>query len=168
MNRGCSSHTVLTGSPGTIALTDPSDWVHMRIKTLSLPLSEFFLFSFLLALLLPTVSLTLTFSLHSLPLLIPLLYVSPLLTVPLHSPLSFYLPLSFCFSPNSLNIFALFLSVGRCWVSTADQITFPKHLLVFTALSPSVIRETTVALVCPCPVELNWKLWSVCPPFCCF
>ncbi len=43
MNRSCGSHTVLTGSPGTIALTDPSDWVHMRIKTLSLPLSEFFL-----------------------------------------------------------------------------------------------------------------------------
>lgn len=161
MNRRCSSHTVLTGSPGTIALTDPSDWVHMRIKTLSLPLFEFFLFSFLLALLLPTVSLTLTFSLRSLPLLVPLLYISPQLTVP-------YLPLSFCLSSNSLNVFTLFLSVGRCWVSTADQIMFPKHLLNCAALSPSVIRETTVTLVCPCPVELNWKLWSVCPPFCCF
>lgn len=46
MNRRCGSRTVLTGSPGTIALTDPSDWVHTRIKTLSLPLSEFFLFPF--------------------------------------------------------------------------------------------------------------------------
>lgn len=46
VNRRFGSHAVLTGSPGTIALSDPSDWVHMRIKTLSLPRSELFLFPF--------------------------------------------------------------------------------------------------------------------------
>lgn len=128
----------------------------MRIKTLSLPLSEFFLFPFSPVSCSPLCR-SLSLSLTLPPLTRSPFYVSPLLPLPLLLPLSFPLPLSFCFSPSS-DCSCSVLSMGRCWVSTADQITVPKHLLVFTALSPSVIRETTVALVCPCPVELNWKL----------
>lgn len=161
MNRRCGSRTVLTGSPGTIALTDPSNWVHMRIKTFSLPLLEFFLFPFSTLPALPAVSLP--------PLTRSPFYVSFLPFLPL----SFSPLLSFCvfFLTTALSISGCFcsvLSLRRCWVSSADQIRVPKHLLVFSVLSPSVIRVSTVALVCPCPVELNWKLWSVCPPFYCF
>lgn len=156
MNRRCGSRTVLTGSPGTIALTDPSNWVHMRIKTFSLPLWEFFLFPFSALSALPTVNLP-PYSFSFLCLFLPLSF-SPLL--------------SFCFfSSATLSIAGCSCSVWslrRCWVSSADQIRVPKHLLVFSVLSPSVIRVSTVALVCPCPVGLNWKLWSACPPFCCF
>lgn len=161
MNRRCGSRTVLTGSPGTIALTDPSNWVHMRIKTFSLPLLEFFLFPFSALSALPTVSLP--------PLNRSPFYVSSLPFLP-----PFLLPSSFIlffFFTTTLSISGCFCSVSstrRCWVSSADQIRVPKHLLVFSVLSPSVIGVSTVALVCPCPVELNWKLWSACPPFCCF
>lgn len=132
----------------------------MRIKTLSLPLSEFFLFPFSPLSCSPLCR-SLSLSPTHPPLTCSPFYVSPLLTPPPALFPSFLLPSSFClFFTHLFEVFffALFLSMGRCWVSAADQITFPKHLLVFTALGPSVIRESTVALVCPCPVELNWKL----------
>lgn len=43
VNRHCSSRAVLTGSPGTIALADLSDWARMRIKTRLSVLSLLFL-----------------------------------------------------------------------------------------------------------------------------
>lgn len=158
MNRSSGSRTVLTGSPGTIALTDPSDWVHMRIKTVSLPLSEFFLLPFSPSFCSPLCR-SLSLSLTLPPLSRSPFYVSPVLTVPFLLP-PFLLPSCFFLFFPQLLLFCSVLIVGRCWVSTADQIMVPKHLLDFTAVSPSVIRESAVALVCPCPVELNWKLWS--------
>lgn len=85
MNRSCGSRTVLTDSPGTIALTDPSDWVHMRIKTLSLPLSEFFLFLFSPGFCSPLCR-SLSLSLTHPPLSRSPFYVSPVLKVPLLLP----------------------------------------------------------------------------------
>lgn len=114
MNRRCGSRTVLTGSLGTIALTDPSDWVHMRIKTLSLPLSEFFLFPFSLCSCSPlrrSLSLSLTLP----PLTRSPFYVSPLPTVPLLLP-PFLLPsYFFLFFPQlslPLSVFAHSLAWG--------------------------------------------------------
>lgn len=109
IHRRCGSRTVLTGSPGTIALTDPFDWVHMRIKTLSLPLSEFFLFPFSPLSCSPLCR-SLSLSPTHPPLTCSPFYVSPLLTPPpppLYSPHFFYLPLSVCFSPISLRFFFL-------------------------------------------------------------
>lgn len=137
MNRRCSSHTVLTGSPGTIALTDPSDWVHMRIKTLSLPLFEFFLFSFLLALLLPTVSLTLTFSLYSLPLTrSPSLHLTPA-----HGPSS----LPHFLLPSSLIL--RFLRLSECFYSVFEC----GEALGLHCWSDHV-PKTSVKLRCPEPI----------------
>lgn len=81
IHRRCGSRTVLTGSPGTIALTDPFDWVHMRIKTLSLPLSEFFLFPFSPLSCSPLCR-SLSLSPTHPPLTCSPFYVSPLLTPP--------------------------------------------------------------------------------------
>lgn len=114
MNRRCGSRTVLTGSPGTIALTDPSDWVHMRIKPLSLPLSEFFLFPFSPLSCSPLCH-SLSLSLTLPPLTRSPFYVSLLLTVPLLLP-PLFLPSSFfLFFPQlspSLSLFALFWAWG--------------------------------------------------------
>lgn len=122
MNRLCGSRTVLTGSPGTIALTDPSDWVHMRIKTL--PPFKVLSLSFLPTLLLPTVSLTLTFSYTPSPYSFSFLCLfsahCPPFT-PLHS---ISLPLSFRVSPElspSQNVFFLSFSIGRCLYCWLDQ-----------------------------------------------
>lgn len=119
MNRRCGSRTVLTGSPGTIALTDPSDWVHMRIKTLSLPLSEFFLFPFSPLSCSPLCR-SLSLSLTLPPLTRSPFYVSPLLIVPLLLPLSFSLPFSLCFSPQVSECVCSVLERGEvlglyCW-----------------------------------------------------
>lgn len=159
-NRRCGSRTVLTGSLGTIALTDPSDWVQTGIKTLSLPLSEFFLFPFSPLSCSPLCrSLSLSLTLPSLTLFfMSLLCVqSPLLLPHFIFPSTFFL-----FSPHSVTLcFECGEVLGLfCW----------SHLLVFTALSPSVIRETTVTLVCPSQLEtlkcmssillfLKAKLW---------
>lgn len=139
-NKHCSSRTVLTGSLGTIALTDPTDWVRMRIKTLSLLVFQFFHF-FLLALLLPTVSQTDLLSLfYSLPSVC--LFLTSLL-------LLFLLLLPVVQTP--LSCFYCLLSMDGCFISPAEQINF---MLVFHH------RESPGTLVCICPVVLIPKFWN--------
>lgn len=133
MNRRCSSHTVLTGSPGTIALTDPSDWVHMRIKTLSLPLSKFFSFPFS-SLSCSPLCRSLSLLLRFLPLLI-LLFMS---FCCLHSPF----PSTFLFLFSS-QLWAFFLCFQcrevlglHCWSDHVPKTSVSLHWVHLSSGSP--------------------------------
>lgn len=145
MNRRGGSHTVLTGRPGTIALNDLSDWVHMRIKNALSP--SIFPFSPLF---------------HSLSLS---------LTLPPLSSFPFYVFVFFCTPPSLLFCLLLPLLASSLrdftlfWVRTGctgvQNICFSSLLWVHLSSGSPLSHSGG-------PVELIWKLWSACPLFCCF
>lgn len=162
MNSCCGRRAVLTDRPRTIALSDPSDWVRMRIKTLSRPRSEFFL-SFLSSAPVPPYSYFLCQSL--LPTPFPVLSFLCVMFSSLRT--ANHVPSSLCphsHAASATTITSAHLNWIGCLVlfSLSDQ---GLQTSVFRAQGPSGTGESALS---HSGDPWTGTLCGACPPFCLF